>query len=150
MKVCALLFLAMQTLNPPPPSLSPPLITVSAPFSASHPSSLHHGKEVKIVLALTPPFLRTFIPSSRPIFSSLHSNWPSSPQHHCLVSSFFMPTICLSLQKSHLSIFFPLLFYRLPSQLPSSLLLTSSNRLSFCGAQTPLSLSVSGMKDKDL
>lgn len=166
------LFLATKALSPPSPSLSPPLITVSVLSSASQLSSLHHGKELKIPHHKTsspwhPPthhhhrHTHTFIPSfysfPHPYFSP---HFLLSPLTSALLAStsapcfFFSPTaIFLSIYPSRIAVspsFSSLLLYWFTSQLLSSLTRPLSNRLSFCGAQPPLSLSVSRMKDKDL
>lgn len=167
-KICtlAILFLATQVHSPPPPpSRSPSLITVSLLLSASHLSSLHHGRVVKILHTLTPPPSFPSTPSSR-LFTVSHisPHFLLPPLTSALLAStspscffFFSPSfaIFLSIYPSGIAIapsfFLSLLLYWFTSQLSSSLPLTPSNRLSFFwSTQSPLSLSVSGMKDKDL
>lgn len=115
----------MQAHDPPPPSLSPPLITVFILFSASHLSSLHHRKEVKIShhKASSPRLARpllTAIPSfySFPhsylsphfLLSVLTSALLASTSMSCFLFFLFYLSIYLPLQNSHLAIIFSLYY----------------------------------------
>lgn len=100
----AMLFLAMQALNPPPATQSSPLITVSIRSSTPHLSSLHHWKEVKIPrhhISSPPPLLHALIqvPSSSfpPLFRLVWTQCFTSQ------SRFFF--LYLRVWNSHLSIF---------------------------------------------